>query len=108
MLNLYGKRYAKNAAEFTRTLFDGDSTANGYYKVTKHGVFLLDMQRTQRAFIRKDGLGPVTASRHNGKTVYMYGLVSIDSFWLGVPDSYLASCKGAAAAVAQVFNSVEA
>lgn len=97
MISLYGKKYAKNDSEFIESLFinDGKGTANGYYKKTAKGIFLLDMQGNRRAFIRRDGLGPVTVTKNNGKNFYMFSCTSKDQGWLGVPDSYIEEVDGA-------------
>lgn len=97
MIELYGKKYAKTESELVGTLFnnDGQGTANGYYKVTGSGVFLSDMQGNRRAFIRSDGLGPVTVTKCNGKQHFMFSCSTSDAEWLGVPDSYIQEKNGA-------------
>jgi len=107
MITLYGKRYAKNDSDFIESLFTGDGkgTANGYYKKTAKGVFLIDMQGNQRAFIRRDGLGPVTVTKSNGKDFYMFACTSKDQKWLSVPDSYSEEVNGAEQLAKSVFLS---
>jgi hypothetical protein len=95
MLTLYGKKYAKNEKEFIGTLFKKDGTANGFYRVLKSGIYLSDMQGNERAFIRRDGLGPVTVFRHNGKRRYMFSTSTRDEQWLCVPESYMQTREGA-------------
>ena len=98
MMNLYGKAYAGNQSEFIGTLFDPNGTANGFYKVAKTGVYLLDMQDNERAFIRRDGVGPVTVTRTPcGKRRFMFSTTGSDRAWLGVPESYMAEIDGAKA-----------
>lgn len=105
MITLYGKKYAANDAEFTSTLFDTGGTANGYYKVRKNGIYLFDMQGNERAFIRKDGLGPVSVTRnHNGKRFYGFSTSTLDERWLGVPDSYSALVKGAEELAGRIYE----
>jgi hypothetical protein len=103
MITLYGKKYAKNEKQFTETLFQKDGTANGFYKVTKAGIYLSDMQGNERAFIRHDGLGPVTVHRHNGKRQFMFAASTLDEKWLNVPESYMAKCEGAASLAKSVY-----
>jgi len=103
MLTLYGKKYAKNNGEFTDTLFERDGTANGFYRVLKSGIYFSDMQGNERAFIRRDGLGPVTVSKHNGKRRYMHATSSLEESWLGIPDSYMATVEGAKELARQVY-----
>jgi hypothetical protein len=95
MITLYGKKYARNEKEFIGTIFEKDGTANGFYRVLKSGIYLSDMQGNERAFIRKDGLGPVTVSRHDGKRRYMLSTSTLDEKWMGVPESYMETRDGA-------------
>ena len=107
MIELYGQKYAKTESEFNDTLFAGGKTANGFYKVTKAGIYLSDMQGNERAFIRKDGLGPVSVSRPkclDGKRFYSFAASTLDESWLCVPDSYMAKCEGSKALAESVFQ----
>ena len=105
MITLYGKKYAANDREATGTLFDGDGqTANGTYKVTPRGIFLTSLNARHRAFIRRDGFGPVTVSKHNGRDWFMFGMASIDEEAFGVPDSFIEECDGAKALAREVFS----
>lgn len=108
MIELYGKKYAKNEREFTSTLFEPGGTANGFYRKARNGIFLSDMQGQERAFIRKDGLGPVSVTRnHNGRPVYMFCTSTTDKDWLGVPDSYTAQVDGAESLAGEMFGWME-
>lgn len=51
MLNFNGKTYARNDAEFTGSLFRPGNTCHGFYKQTKGGFRLYDMQKNLRAYI---------------------------------------------------------
>lgn len=104
MIELYGKRYARTAREFTDSLFNPAGTANGFYKVTRAGIYLSDMQGKERAFIRRDGLGPVTVARHDGKRRYMFSTSSLDESWLNMPDSYATARNGAESLARSVFS----
>ena len=106
MIELYGKKYAKNEREFTSTLFEPCGTANGFYRKARNGVFLSDMQGQERAFIRKDGLGPVSVTRRkeDNRRVYMFCASTTDKRWLGVPDSYIAHVDGAEALAREVYR----
>ena len=103
MLTLYGKKYAKSEKEFIGTLFEKDGTANGFYRVLMAGIYLSDMQGNERAFIRKDGLGPVTVFRHEGKRRYMFSISTLDEKWLGVPDSYMQAREDAQGVARSIF-----
>jgi len=86
MLELYGKAYARNDKEAVDTLFGpiNGKTANGYYKKAADGLRLYDMQGKARAFIRNDGLGPVSVTETDKGLRYSFGLCSLDAEWLGV------------------------
>lgn len=103
MLELYGKQYARNDREFTDSLFNPNGTANGFYKVTAAGIYFSDMQGNERAFIRRDGLGPVTVTRANGLRFYMFSACETERQWLGIPESYAAACNGAESLARSVF-----
>jgi hypothetical protein len=102
MLNLFGLEFAANNAEFVGTLFTPGGTAHGTYRVLKSGIFLHDAKGNARAFIRKDGLGPVTTYTRNNRRYFMHCLSSRDSDWLNVPDSYYET-SNAAESVARRF-----
>jgi hypothetical protein len=104
MLILYGKKYAKSGKEFADTLFQSNGTANGFYRVLKAGIYFSDMQGNERAFIRRDGLGPVTVHRHEGKRRYMFSTSTRDEQWLGVPESYTATIEGAKELARHVYR----
>ena len=80
-----GKKYAKNDKEFINTLFDKQGgTANGYYKETKSGLYLYDLQNKPRVFIRaKDGLTVSFSILENGRKRYMFALADADKKWFG-------------------------
>ena len=105
MITLYGKTYAKNDREFTGSLFTPGGTCNGFYKTTKAGIYLSDMQGAERVFIRRDGLGPVTVARDpKGRRRYMFATSSLDGAWLGAPESYMAEREDAARVARCVFG----
>ncbi|MCA3186962.1 MAG: hypothetical protein INH13_25755 [Cupriavidus sp.] len=90
MMQAFALKFAKNDREFTESLFNPSGTASGFYKVTRAGIVLMDQHREERAFIRRDGLGPVSLGKANGRRVYMLALSTIEGKWLGAPDSYSA------------------
>ena len=105
MLNLYGKRYAKNDQEVIGTLFDAEpNTANGTFRVTGAGIYFSDLQGNERAFIRRDGLGPVSVHRHQGKMRYMSTTTLLEAEWLGVPPRYMDRIEGANTLAREVFS----
>lgn len=99
MITLYGKQYAKDLKESVK--LEG---CNGVYKVRKNGVYFYTMQDELRAFIRSDGLGPVTATRTGkGGIRYMHSTCTSEEKWMGVPDSYMAQCNEAEQLVRQLY-----
>ena len=52
MIIFNNKHYAKNEAEFTDSLFTSGGTCNGFYKRTKNGYRLFNIQNELIAFIR--------------------------------------------------------
>jgi hypothetical protein len=105
MITLYGRTYAKTDAEAVGSLFNAGGTVNGMYRKERAGVYLLDLQGKERAFIRKDGLGPVSVGRtDDGKRFYMHSTASTDDRWLGTPESYSATIDGAKQLARELFN----
>jgi hypothetical protein len=52
MIVFNNKQYAKNEAEFTDSLFTSGGTCNGFYKRTKNGYRLFNIQNELIAFVR--------------------------------------------------------
>ena len=79
MLTINGRKFAKNDAEFTESLFVPGGTCAGFYKRTAKGVYLYTMQRELIGFMKSDSrfTGLVTAFRtDNGRTRYMFAACS--------------------------------
>lgn len=76
MIIFNGVKFAKNEKELTESLFSKDGTCSGYYKVTKRGIQIMDLQNNIIAFIVNNGYGErfiVSASRcDNGRIRYMF------------------------------------
>lgn len=104
-ISLYGKTYARTATLAAETLFDPKGTCNGIYTADAKGIYFRDLSGKERAFIRADGLGPVSLHRDQaGRLTYMYSTSSDDDRWLGTPDSYGAQCDEARAIARQVLQ----
>ena len=89
MLTFNNKEFAKNDKEFVSSLFSvgGKGTCSGFYKKTKRGVYLYNVQNELFAFMKADDkfTGIVTAYKNNdGKTYYMNALASDTEKWLGL------------------------
>lgn len=79
MLTINGRKFAKNDAEFTESLFVPGGTCAGFYKRTAKGVYLYDMRRELIGFMRSDSrfTGLVTAYKaESGRTRYMFAACS--------------------------------
>ena len=80
MIVFNGVKFAKNDKEMTDSLFSNGGTCAGYYKVTKRGIQILDLQRNIIAFIVNNGYGErfiVSAIRcDNGRIRYMFSTCS--------------------------------
>lgn len=105
-LTLYGKRYARNSRGVVASLFQSGGTANGTFRTTKAGIYFHDMQGQERAFLRRDGVGPVTVSRlDDGRRWYVLaGLCERERQWMNEPESYSARVEGARALAREVFQ----
>ena len=95
MIEINGKKYARNDKEFTETLFTSGTTAFGYYKRFKNRIILRNMQgKTFAALVKNsDGAHLVNASEIDGRTRYQFGLSSINAELFGVPSGYMAGIE---------------
>ncbi len=84
MINLNGKRFAKNDNEFTDTLFDNGNTATGFYKVNKNTITIQNMQKEKIGVINEHGLLCKASKLDNGK--WWYSFATIDE--IGEYDSF--------------------
>lgn len=71
MIVINNKKFAKNDAEFTETLFHADGTAIGYYKVSKKDIKFYDHNHEIIGFLCNNVLGKAR-KLHNGKVCYCY------------------------------------
>lgn len=83
MITFLDKQYAKNDREMIVTLFNGTRTANGFYRKTKNGIYLQDLQKVDRVFVRSDGLFVSCHKASNGRLRYMFATCTNDANWLG-------------------------
>jgi len=93
MITLNGKKFAKNDAEFTASLFSAGGTCAGYYKRNKRSVTLMNMQRKKIGVINSHGV-LCCATNINGKTWYSHA----DIKEIGAYPSYtqqVIECKNA-------------
>ena len=98
MITFNGIKFAKNDKEFTNSLFNEGGTCEGFYKVTKRGVQLLDMQKNIIGFIVNNGYSQrflVSATRLDGGRIhYMYGTSTQLDRFLNLKDlSYMGTIK---------------
>jgi hypothetical protein len=98
MLELYGKLYAPINAPY----LDNCPTIHGVYRKRASGVYLCSRDGTKRAFIQRDGVGPVSVANHPEGTRHMHSTSEADAAWLGAPSSYAAEREGARALIASL------
>ena len=88
MITFNGIKFAKNANEFTSSLFAKGGTCYGYYKITSKGIQLLDMQKNIFAFIVNNKHNEqfiVSCSRmDNGRIRYMFSTTTQHDKLLGL------------------------
>ena len=87
MFTLNNRTFAKNAAEFAASLFTPGGTCVGFYKQTKNGVRLYNLQNVIVGLIVDNKYGErfiVSAGVCNGKNFYMNGASSTLEKWLGL------------------------
>jgi hypothetical protein len=95
-ITLYGQTYASNSRGAVASLFARPKTANGTYRKARGGVYFYRLNGELAAFIRRDGLGPVSAFKgDDGRTIYMQALASQDAAWMTPPASYMATVDAA-------------
>ena len=106
MIELAGKKYARNNAELVDTLFQGPVTATGFYRPLKNGVLLMDHQKKPFAAAVRDMHSSacffVNASRlENGRTWYNFGTDEFSERKLGIDGLTYSQQHDAAKAVIQ-------
>ena len=72
MIVLNGKKFAKNDAEFTDSLFNRGGTCVGYYKRNKGSVTLMNMHKEKIGVINKHGVLCCATRQPNGAYWYSY------------------------------------
>lgn len=83
MININGKQFAKNDSEMIDTLFNGNATAIGFYKVGKNQINLMNHQKERIGVINRHGV-LCKATKVDGG--YWYSLATIDE--IGKFESY--------------------
>jgi len=94
MIQLNGKQFAANKAEFMSTLFQTGGTCVGFYRRTKNTVILEDHQNNRIGVINKHDVLCCATKQANGK--YWYSFATIKQ--IGEFNSYmqgLDECKAA-------------
>jgi len=87
-LKINGRLFVANDAAMIETLFQGGSTASGYFKKYKRGIELRDMQGEPFAFLcANSASAPFWVSAYKtsaGKSRYSYGFAEVDAARLGL------------------------
>ena len=88
MLTFNNKTFAKNADEFTSSLFTSGGTCSGFYKKTVNGIRLYNLKNMLVGFIVNNKHGErfiVSAGLNSeGKAFFMNGASSTLEKWLGI------------------------
>ena len=103
MLIFNGKKYAKNDAEFTESLFHRAGTCNGFYKRYKNHVKIYTQQKELVAAISTslDGYYQShTAYTENGRNVLLPGMTDATEKFLGLDGLSFMQQADAAKAIA--------
>lgn len=106
MIELAGKKYARNNAELVDTLFQGPVTAAGFYRKLQNGVLFLDHQKKPFAAAVRDvtngGCFFVNATRsENGRTRYNFSTNELTEKQLDIDGLTYSKQHDAAKAVIQ-------
>ena len=82
MIIFNGKKYAVNENEFTDSLFSLYGTCNGFYKKTKNGYRLFNIQNELIAFIRcsKEPMLMNATKLDSGKIWYSHLMTSTEKY----------------------------
>ncbi len=94
MIAINGKKFAKDDAEFTSSLFDPSGTCVGYYKRAGKAVRLMDMQRNLIGVINAHKVLCCADKLDNGKTWYSLATIKL----IGEFPSYAAAREEISAA----------
>lgn len=91
MIDINGRRFAKNDVEFNSTLFKQGGTATGFYKMRNNGILFFNLQQKPFLFLcRNDPSSPFFVScsqvEINGKKQirYMQSTCSLDEKTIGI------------------------
>jgi len=79
MIDINGKKFARNSAELVSTLFQSSGTACGTYKRGKNGTKLFRANGELFAYIvhnPKQGYFAVSAGMREGRAFYMHGMTA--------------------------------
>ena len=104
-INLYGHTYAHSDRAMIDPLYHGPDSARGTFTKSHGGIVLHDSHGLPRAYIRADGVGPVTCHRTNeGVLRFMFSTTDADDKFLNTPASYSATVEGARELARHVFK----
>lgn len=107
MIEFNGVKFAKNNKELVESLFHAGGTASGTYKHTARGTKLYKGNGELFAYVvhnDKQGYFVVSASLHNAKPFYMYGMNSLDAKYLGLDSLGYMAQYDAVKSFAKQFN----
>jgi hypothetical protein len=88
VIDLNGKRFARNNKQMVDSLFDGPTTCVGFYKVNKRSIVLMNIQRERIGVINRHRVLCCASKRDKG---YWYSHGTIPQ--VGEYESYLKRCE---------------
>lgn len=107
MLLIHNGKFAANDKEMIESLFSNGGTAKGFYKKTRGGIKLFNMQHELFAFVvnnKYDEQFFVSATMKDGKPWYNYGLDDIAyKYIFNTPVSYSTERDIAKEVIKQAF-----
>ena len=95
MIELNGKKFARNDKEFTNSLFAKGGTCVGYYRPYKKSIALMDQHKNRIGVITANRVLACATKQENGK--YWYSYADIDL--IGRYESYAEQSKDILAAL---------
>lgn len=91
MIDINGRKFAKNTAEFNSSLINQSGTVTGFYKIRKHGILFLNLQYKPFLYLcRNNPSTPFFVScseiedKGKMKIRYMHSTSSIDEKIIGL------------------------
>lgn len=103
MITLNGKKFARNDAEFTDSLFHKDGTCVGFYRKHAKSIELMDQHKARVGVINKHKVLACATKRPDGRYWYNHADIDLIGRWPG----YMAGRENIEHVYRQVFASAQ-